>query len=148
MRPSRVIRIVSDDAKWLSALPTSYEDELRYYVHAGIRPGIPLKEQNDVDRLWIRDLFLQHKAPHEKYVVHGHTPVRKPDVQANRINIDTGLVFGGRLTAAVFDDLQAEAIDLFQVKATSHKNECARGRSSRAVGEWRVDRPEETLLLG
>ena len=106
-----------DDAKWLAALPTSWEDELRYYVHAGVRPGIRLKDQNDADKLWIRDWFLKHKAPHEKYVVHGHTPVRKPDVQTNRINIDTALVFGGRLTAAVFDNSQAEAIDIFQVKA-------------------------------
>jgi serine/threonine protein phosphatase 1 len=112
-------KILLDDAKWLATLPTSYEDKLRYYVHAGIRPGIPLKEQNDADKLWIRDLFRQDKAPHEKYVVHGHTPVRKPDVQANRINIDTGPVFGGRLTAAVFDDLQPQAVDLLQVKAMS-----------------------------
>jgi len=42
-----------------------------------------------------------------------------PDVQANRINLDAVLVFGGRLTAAVFDDLQAEAVDLLQVKAMS-----------------------------
>jgi serine/threonine protein phosphatase 1 len=112
-------KVLADDAKWLAALPTSWEDGLRYYVHAGIRPGIPLKEQSQADKLWIRDLFLKHEAPHEKYVVHGHTPVRKPDVQANRINIDTGLVFGGRLTAAVFDDSQAEPVDLFQVKAMS-----------------------------
>ena len=52
-----------DDAKWLAALPTSWEDEPRYYVHAGIRLGIPLKEQNDADKLWIRDLFLKQKAP-------------------------------------------------------------------------------------
>ena len=108
-------KVLLDDAKWLAALPTSWEDKLRFYVHAGIRPGIRLKEQTDADKLWIRDLFL--KAPHEKYVVHGHTPFQKPDVQANRINIDTALVFGGRLTAAAFDDLQAEAIDLLQVKA-------------------------------
>jgi serine/threonine protein phosphatase 1 len=44
-----------EDAKWLPALPTSYEDRLRYYVHAGIRPGLPLKEQNDADKLWIRE---------------------------------------------------------------------------------------------
>jgi hypothetical protein len=37
--------------------------------------GIRLKEQNDADKMWIRDLFLKHKAPHEKYVVHGHTPL-------------------------------------------------------------------------
>jgi serine/threonine protein phosphatase 1 len=111
--------VLLDDAKWLGALPTSWEDKLRYYVHAGIRPGIPLKEQSETDKLWIRDLFLKHQAPHEKYVVHGHTSVRKPDVQPNRINVDTGLVFGGRLTAAVFDDSQVEAVDLFQVKANS-----------------------------
>ena len=111
--------VLLDDAKWLAALPTSWEDKLRYYVHAGIRPGIRLEEQDDADKLWIRDMFLKHKAPHEKYVVHGHTPVRKPDVQFNRINIDTALVFGGRLTAAVFDDLQAEAIDFLQMKAMS-----------------------------
>ena len=93
-------KVLLDDAKWLNALLTSCEDKLRYYVHAGIRPGIRLKEQMDADKLWIRDLFLKHKAPHEKYVVHGHTPVEKPDVQANRINLDTVLVFGGRLTAA------------------------------------------------
>jgi serine/threonine protein phosphatase 1 len=62
---------------------------------------------------------LKHKSPHEKYVVHGHTPVRKPDVQSNRINIDTALVFGGRVTAEVFDDFQAEAVDSLQVKAMS-----------------------------
>ena len=63
----------------------------------------------------------RHKTPHEKYVVHGHTPLAQgvPDVQGNRINIDTALVLGGRLTAAVFGDLQAEAVDLLQVKAMS-----------------------------
>jgi serine/threonine protein phosphatase 1 len=79
---------------------------------------VRLKEQNSADKLWIRDLFLKHKAPHERYVVHGHTPP-KPDVQANRTNIDTALVFGARLTAAVFDDPRAEAIDLLQVKVMS-----------------------------
>ena len=107
-----------DDAKWLAALPTSFEDTLRYYVHAGIRPDVRLSEQKDADKLWIRGLFLRHKTPYEKYIVHGHTPVAKPDVQANRVNLDTALVFGGRLTAAVFDDLKAMPIDLFQVKRT------------------------------
>jgi len=47
------------------------------------------------------------------------TPALPAHVQANRINLDAMLVFGGRLTAAVFDDLQAEAVDLLQVKAMS-----------------------------
>ena len=102
---------------WLGYRPPA--DELRYYVHADIRPGIPLKEQSDADKLWIRDLFLKHKTLHEKYVVHGHTPVRKPDVRGNRINIDTALVFGGRLTCAVFDNSQREPVDLLHAKAMS-----------------------------
>jgi diadenosine tetraphosphatase ApaH/serine/threonine PP2A family protein phosphatase len=89
-----------------------------HYVHAGVRPGVPLKDQKDTDRLWIRGVFLRHRAPHEKYVVHGHTPVEKPDVRTNRVNLDTGLVSGGRLTAAVFDGLHVEAIDFFQVRST------------------------------
>jgi serine/threonine protein phosphatase 1 len=46
--------VLLEDATWLATLPTSYEDKLRYYVHAGIRPGIALKEQNDADKLWIQ----------------------------------------------------------------------------------------------
>jgi hypothetical protein len=54
-------------------------------------------------------------------MTHGHTPLAQcvPDVQSNRINIDTALVFGGRLTAAAFEDSQAEAVDLLQVKTMS-----------------------------
>lgn len=111
-------KALQDDAKWLAALPTFFEDELRYYVHAGVRPGIPLNAQKDADRLWIRGKFLRHRGPHEKYVVHGHTPVEKPDVRPNRVNLDTALVFGGRLTAAVFDDARVEPIDLLQVRST------------------------------
>jgi len=112
------IELLRDDAAWLAELPTSYEDELRYYVHAGIRPGVRLKDQNDDDKLWIRRLFLNHKTPHEKYIVHGHTPVLNPDAQENRINLDTAAVYGGRLTAAVFDCLQPKPIAILQVKAT------------------------------
>ena len=54
-------------------------------------------------------------------MTHGHTPLAQcvPDVQSNRINIDTALVFGGGLTAAAFENSQAEAVDLLQVKTMS-----------------------------
>jgi serine/threonine protein phosphatase 1 len=35
--------------------------------------------------------------------VHGHTPVRMPDVRSNRINIDTGAFATGRLTCIVIE---------------------------------------------
>lgn len=69
------------------------------FVHAGVRPGVPLDAQDETDLIWIRDDFLNCAEPLGKVVVHGHTPVRKPAVRANRIGIDTGAVFSGRLTA-------------------------------------------------
>lgn len=71
------------------------------FVHAGIRPGIPLDEQNRTDLMWIRDTFLNDKSDHGAIVVHGHTVTNEPDVYANRIGIDTGAWTTGRLTALV-----------------------------------------------
>jgi calcineurin-like phosphoesterase family protein len=69
-----------------------------FFVHAGVRPGIPLKEQTEADMLWIRDEFLDSKENFGKFIVHGHTPVREPDFRPNRINIDTGAYATGNLT--------------------------------------------------
>lgn len=69
-----------------------------FFAHAGVRPGIPLNEQQEADLLWIRNEFLDSEEDFGKFVVHGHTPVREPDVRANRINIDTGAYATGRLT--------------------------------------------------
>ena len=69
-----------------------------FFVHAGVRPGIPLNEQTEADMLWIRDEFLDSQENFGKFVVHGHTPVRVPDIRPNRINIDTGAYATGNLT--------------------------------------------------
>src|SRR6266567_579712 len=68
------------------------------FVHAGIRPGVPLPKQCEEDLLWIRNEFLQSEEDFGKFVVHGHTPVPKPDIRPNRINIDTGAYATGILT--------------------------------------------------
>jgi serine/threonine protein phosphatase 1 len=73
------------------------------FVHAGIRPGVPLEHQVQDDLIWIRNEFLQSTADHGRIVVHGHTPVTHPHVMSNRINIDTGAVFSGTLTCLVLD---------------------------------------------
>jgi len=75
-----------------------------FFTHAGIRPGVELERQNEADLLWIRNPFLRSKADHGKIVVHGHTPSAEPEVRANRIAIDTGACYGGRLTALVLAD--------------------------------------------
>lgn len=73
------------------------------FVHAGLRPGVPLEAQVEDDLIWIRDEFLQSTADHGWTVVHGHTPVSQPQICPNRINIDTGAVRSGRLTCLALE---------------------------------------------
>jgi predicted phosphodiesterase len=75
------------------------------FVHAGIRPGLPLADQAEHDLMWIREGFLDYEGHLPAIVVHGHsiTPSRMPQVNSNRIAIDTGAYGTGRLTAAVFE---------------------------------------------
>jgi serine/threonine protein phosphatase 1 len=74
-----------------------------FFAHAGVRPGIPLRQQYQQDLLWIRDDFLLHEEDFGKIVVHGHTPAPEPEVRSNRINIDTGAYATGRLTCLVLE---------------------------------------------
>jgi diadenosine tetraphosphatase ApaH/serine/threonine PP2A family protein phosphatase len=83
-------------------LSVSFGDYL--FVHAGVRPGVPLAAQSEADLIWIRGPFLNHADPFGKIVVHGHTPGREPVTRPNRIGIDTGAVFTDRLTALRLQD--------------------------------------------
>ncbi len=69
------------------------------FVHAGIRPGVPLEEQRQADLRWIRETFLTHPDSFGPMVVHGHTIFAEPEIRRNRIGIDTGAYASGRLTA-------------------------------------------------
>jgi len=94
---------------WFHSLPVATADQQRFFVHAGVRPGVPLQEQSEFDLLWIREPFLSDPRDHGLYVVHGHTPIRSgmPELRRNRLNLDTGAYYGGPLTAAVFDETMA-----------------------------------------
>ena len=74
------------------------------FVHAGIRPGIAIGHQVRQDLLSIRQAFLYSEADFGAVVVHGHTPKEAPVLRHNRIGIDTGAVFGGKLTCAVLEE--------------------------------------------
>ncbi len=69
------------------------------FVHAGIRPGVPLQEQKPEHLRWIRNGFLEHKLPHPRIIIHGHTITEAVDERPNRIGIDTGAYASGKLTA-------------------------------------------------
>ena len=93
------------DRAFLDALPTSVQFGDYVFCHAGIRPGVPLSEQDAYDLLWIRDEFLLDGRDHGVVVIHGHTvtATQKPEVLLNRIDIDTGAVFDGPLTCLVLE---------------------------------------------
>jgi serine/threonine protein phosphatase 1 len=79
------------------------------FVHAGIRPGVPIAEQEVGDLRWIRNEFLSDdETDHGVMVVHGHTISSSPDVRTNRIGIDTGCYSSGVLTALVLEESRRE----------------------------------------
>lgn len=93
-----------------SAIPRSHIEFLRsfqdwivagdyLFVHAGIRPGVPIEEQDVSDLRWIRGDFTRYEGTHDKMVIHGHSITEEVDDQPNRIGIDTGAFMSGRLTA-------------------------------------------------
>jgi serine/threonine protein phosphatase 1 len=98
--------IPAEHLAWFEKLPLAYSDEKRFFVHAGIMPGVPLESQRKNALLWIREPFLTDTRDHGQLIVHGHTPMSGPTPQlcCNRLNLDTGACFGGPLSAAVFDD--------------------------------------------
>ena len=89
---------------FLKSLDLSFSCGDFLFVHAGVRPCVPIHEQTEEDLLWIRDDFLTWKEPFERFVVHGHTPVSEPDLRPNRINIDTGAYATGRLTCVIIEN--------------------------------------------
>lgn len=108
-------------------MPTSHRrflDELRpmleigdyFFCHAGVRPGRALHQQTADDLVWIREPFLDHRGGFGRIVVHGHTVVPRPEIRCNRIGIDTGAVWTGRLTALVLED------DSYRFLATGETN--------------------------
>jgi serine/threonine protein phosphatase 1 len=89
--------------EFLRGLTLTYRDGGYFFVHGGVRPGVPLEQQAREDLLRMRQPFLYSEMSFGAVVVHGHTPVRDPVVRHNRIAIDTGAVFGGKMTCLVLE---------------------------------------------
>lgn len=88
------------------SLKLYHEEDDFVFVHAGIRPGFSLEDQEAHDLMWIREQFLYHPTQvlSGKTIVHGHTPMERYELvkynekYSDRINLDSGCVFGVFLT--------------------------------------------------
>jgi len=85
-------------------LQLMYETEHYLFVHAGVRPLVSLENQTVDDLVWIRQEFFQFIGRFSKLVVFGHTPLRQVLLAPDRIGIDTGCVFGGKLSCLRLPD--------------------------------------------
>lgn len=92
-------KVPEEHVRFLSAFERWIEVGDYLFVHAGLRPGVPLEEQTMSDLCWIREDFLRHREGFGKMVVHGHSITDEIDQRTNRIGIDTGAFASGKLTA-------------------------------------------------
>lgn len=83
---------------FLAGLPTSHSIGDLLFVHAGIRPGVPIAEQEETDLVWIRGPFHDHTESHGPLIIHGHTAIDTPTHYGNRVNIDSSAAYGGPLS--------------------------------------------------
>jgi len=83
-----------------------YETKDYIFIHAGLRENMPPSQQEEDDLLWIRHEFIQSDYDFGKRVIFGHTPFLEPFVRANKIGIDTGAVYGNKLTCVRLPDVE------------------------------------------
>jgi serine/threonine protein phosphatase 1 len=103
--------IPEEHLSFFRSLKLVIELEDYYVVHAGFRPGIPIDSQSIEDLLWIRDSFIFSNHFFGKKVIFGHTPFVQPLVMENKIGLDTGAVYGNRLTCLELPSLRFHFVE-------------------------------------
>lgn len=112
LRDALVTALPVEHLLFLQATPLFLSLGDYFFVHAGVRIGVPLGAQRAEDLLWIRSGFADSDPKFEQFIVHGHTPVAKPEIRSGRINIDTGAYATGRLTCLVLEGHQRRFLDI------------------------------------
>ncbi len=96
-------KVPPEHLAFLRGLEVTFQIGDYLFVHAGVRPNIPIEQQSPDDLLWIREPFLSDLGNHGKLVVHGHTPVEAPMHAGNRVAVDTGAGYGRPASALAFE---------------------------------------------
>jgi serine/threonine protein phosphatase 1 len=102
-----MLAVPNSHLEFIENLPLVLEVGEALCVHAGIRPGVPLKEQSETDLVWIREPFLSATEDFGPLIVHGHTTVSMATHYGNRLNLDSGAAYGGPLSAVVIEGRDA-----------------------------------------
>ncbi|GAA3859573.1 metallophosphoesterase family protein [Celeribacter arenosi] len=96
--------------EFIENLPLTYEWDGYLFVHAGVRPGVALADQDEEDLIWIREGWLDYHGTLPWVVVHGHTAIDAPTHFGNRIDIDSGAGYGHALTVMVIENGHEEVV--------------------------------------
>jgi serine/threonine protein phosphatase 1 len=90
--------------RFFEELGLYWEDEQHIFVHAGMQPRIHISQQSKDWLLWARGEFVNSEHQFPKKIIYGHTPFKEPKVDTYKIGIDTGAVYGGKLTCLVLPE--------------------------------------------
>lgn len=101
-----------EHVSFLKSLLFMIELDDYYIVHAGMKPGVDIKQQAVKDTLWIREPFIFSDYDFGKRIIFGHTPFSSPLIMDNKIGLDTGAVFGNKLTC-----LELPAMKFYSIEA-------------------------------
>ncbi len=133
---------------FLRGLRICHETSDHLFVHAGV-PDIPIDQldpsRHGRDMLWLRQSFLNSEFQWAKVIVHGHTPVGSVTIGGNRINLDTGCVFGGQLSCLALPDARIVSVRRHR---TPRKTLLRDNRSRRAAVRFRGATPVKVIHAG
>ena len=112
-------KLSDEHIAFMKALDLYHETEKNSFVHAAAAPNIPMNEQSRTMLMWSRYRYEQQSGL-PKVLVHGHTPCKHVEQTHDRVNLDTGAVFGvhgyGTLTAAKIDPSTGQPVSFIQEK--------------------------------
>lgn len=103
--------IPSEHRGFYESLKPYVELEDYYVVHAGFKPGLDIKKQTDDEMLWIRKSFVSSDFDFGKKIIFGHTPFKEPLIMENKIGLDTGAVYGNRLTCLQLPEMKFHSVE-------------------------------------
>lgn len=104
---TRVPDIIGEEMfNWVESLPEYFVLNNVAVAHAGIdMRHLPVEAHTSKQLLWSRQLRMDAHDIY-KYTVHGHTPMKGALVDEHVAYIDTGAVFGGKLTCLFIPDTE------------------------------------------